>query len=173
MEIPDDFSKRRGCTVYTMFTHFALFYRVFFLHITVLDYATWRSDRLLRHLSKQRNNWKSTICTTYGVLYTVGEGCPNVACTVHTCLQVGVFTPYPTVKNNPTRFHVKLRNPHWVRCICEIPMMDAKIRILYELLIILIIGIPQIQQSCVDFGVVTCWHDLPYVWKLQFNRLIY
>ena len=60
-----------------------------------------------------------------------------------------------TVKNNPSRFHVKLRNPHLAYCICENPQMDAKIRILYELLIITIIGISQMHQSCADFGV---WH---------------
>ena len=33
----------------------------------------------------------------------------------------------------------------------ETPMMGAKIRILYERLIIMIIGISQMQQSCADF----------------------
>ena len=32
-------------------------------------------------------------------------------------------------------------------------MMDAKIRMLYALLIIVIIGISQMLQSCADFGV--------------------
>ena len=36
------------------------------------------------------------------------------------------------------------------------PKMDAKIKILYELLIIMIMGISQLQQSCGDFRV---WHD--------------
>ena len=58
-----------------------------------------------------------------------------------------------TVQNNPSRFHVKLWNPHWARCICEIPILYAKIRIIYELLIIMTIGVPQMQRSCADFGV--------------------
>ena len=35
-------------------------------------------------------------------------------------------------------------------------MMDTKMRILYELLIIMIIGISQMQQSCADFRFRTC-----------------
>ena len=63
-----------------------------------------------------------------------------------------------TLKNNPSRFHVKLWKPYWPGCICEILIMDAKIRILCELLIIIITGILQMQKSCADFGVLTCWH---------------
>ena len=56
---------------------------------------------------------------------------------------------------NPAWFYVKLWNPHWAHCICEIPIIDAKTLILYELLNIMIIGISQMQQSSADLRV---WH---------------